>query len=236
VTDNLLEVSGLSAGYLGEDVIYDIDIVVSSGEAVTVIGSNGAGKTTLLRTICGLVPITGGKVRFNGNDITGIGAHRVARAGIGFVPAERHLFNTMSVEENLALGAYPHRPDPATLASVYELFPRLEERRGQHAGTMSGGEQQMLAVGRALMSRPRLLILDEPTTGLAPVLAVEAYNALGRLREEGLTVLVAEQHVPLALSLADRGYVLDHGRITISGSATELGDNAEVRRAYLGIT
>ncbi len=236
MTAPLLEVKGLSSGYLGEDVISGIELYVDTGEAVAVIGSNGAGKTTLLRTICGLIPTTGGEVSFDGEPITGLGAHRVARAGIAFVPAERHLFNTMSAEENLALGAYPHRPDPDTLHSVYELFPRLEERRTQHAGTMSGGEQQMLAVGRALMSRPRLLILDEPTTGLAPVLAAEAYAALGRLRREGLTVLVAEQHVPLALSLADRGYVLDHGRIGITGTSAALADNPEVRRAYLGVS
>ncbi len=232
----LLRVESLSSGYLGEDVVLDVSLTVAAGEAVAVIGSNGAGKTTLLKTICGLIPTTAGETRFGSRRLTGLGAHRVARLGVAFVPAERHLFNTMSVEENLALGAYPHRPDPETLDSVFELFPRLGERRGQHAGTMSGGEQQMLAVGRALMSRPRLLILDEPTTGLAPVLASEAYATLGRLRGEGLTVLVAEQHVPLALSLADRAYVLDHGRVDLEGSSAELADNPEVRRAYLGIS
>ena len=151
------------------------------------------------------------------------------------MPAERRLFPQMSVQENLFLGAYPHRPDAERLDMVYRTFPRLEERHGQPAGTLSGGEQQMLAVGRALMSSPDLLVLDEPTTGLSPLLAREAYSALAELRSGGLTILLAEQQVPLALELADRGYVLDHGRITLSGTADELADDPGVRQAYLGI-
>lgn len=231
----LLEVGSLTAGYLGEDVIHDIALSVGRGEAVAVIGSNGAGKTTMLRAVCGLLKPSGGSVRLDGREIAGVKAHMVVRAGLVYVPAERHLFPQMTVQENLFLGSYPHRPDSERLTMVYRTFPRLEERHRQPAGTLSGGEQQMLAVGRALMSEPDLLVLDEPTTGLAPLLAREAYSALAELRSEGLTVLVAEQQVPLALDLADRGYVLDHGRITLSGTARQLADDPGVRQAYLGV-
>jgi branched-chain amino acid transport system ATP-binding protein len=232
----MLEVSGLSAGYLGENVVEGVDMEVGVGQAVTIIGSNGAGKTTLFRALCGMLPVSAGRVRFDGENITGRPTHRVARAGLAYVPAERHLFPGMSVRENLLLGAYPGRPDTSALQLVFDLFPRLEERRRQPAGSLSGGEQQMLAVGRALMSRPRLLMLDEPTTGLAPKLAKSAYEALQVLKEKGVTLLVAEQQVPLALSLADRGYVLENGRIRLEGTSEDLARNPEVRRAYLGVT
>ena len=232
----MLEVSGLAAGYAGSDVVKDVDFHIDSGEAVMIIGSNGAGKTTLFRAVIGLLTPSAGEVRFEGEDIAGMPAQRVVRLGISFVPAERHLFPRMTVQENLSLGAYPGRPDPVTMKLVIELFPRLDERRRQRAGTMSGGEQQMLAVGRALMANPRLLVLDEPTTGLAPKLAAEAYEALGVLRERGLTVLVAEQQVPLAMAFTDRGYVLENGRITTEGTSAELAKDPEVRRAYLGVT
>lgn len=231
----VLEVRGFSAGYQGNDVVHDISFHVDEGEAVMIIGSNGAGKTTLFRAMCGLLPPSSGAVMFEGGDLVGLEAQQVVRLGLGFVPAERHLFPRMTVQENLSLGAYPKRPDPETLALVMDLFPRLAERRRQHAGTMSGGEQQMLAVGRALMSRPRLLVLDEPTTGLAPKLAHEAYEALAVLRREGLTLLVAEQQVPLAMEFSDRGYVLENGVIGLEGTSAELAENPEVRRAYLGI-
>jgi branched-chain amino acid transport system ATP-binding protein len=231
----MLEVSSLSAGYQGKNVVEDIHVEVGAGEAVAIIGSNGAGKTTLFRALCGMLPISAGRVRFDGADITGRPTHRVARAGLAYVPAERHLFPGMSVGENLVLGAYPGRPDPAAAELVFDLFPRLRERRRQPAGSLSGGEQQMLAVGRALMSRPRLLVLDEPTTGLAPKLATSAYQALRSLKEKGVTLLVAEQQVPLALSMADRGYVLENGRIRLGGASEELARNPEVRRAYLGV-
>jgi branched-chain amino acid transport system ATP-binding protein len=234
-TEPLLSVAGLSAGYLGEDVVHDINLTVDAGEVVMVIGSNGAGKSTMLRATCGLLPASGGTVRFDGADLAGSKGHQVMRSGLVYVPAERHLFPQMTVSENLALGAYPKRPDPDQLEMVFTTFPRLQERAKQHAGTLSGGEQQMLAVGRALMSKPSLLILDEPTTGLSPLLAQEAYSALSMLRGQGLTVLVAEQQVPLALNLADRGYVLDHGRITLTGTSDELAADPEVRRAYLGV-
>ncbi|GMQ85616.1 MAG: ABC transporter ATP-binding protein [Acidimicrobiia bacterium] len=231
----MLEVSGLSAGYEGNDVVKDIAFHIDPGEAVMIIGSNGAGKTTLFRSVIGLIAPSSGEVRFQGEDITGVPAQRVVRRGISFVPAERHLFPRMTVLENLSLGAYPKRPDLETMTLVMDLFPRLDERRKQTAGTMSGGEQQMLAVGRALMSNPSLIVLDEPTTGLAPKLAAEAYEALGVLRKRGLTVLVAEQQVPLAMAFTDRGYVLENGRIRTEGTSAKLAADPDVRRAYLGI-
>ncbi len=225
----------MTAGYQGGDVVRNVDFRVDAGEAVMIIGSNGAGKTTLFRAVLGLLPLSSGSVEFQGERITGLPTERVARLGISFVPAERHLFPRMTVEENLSLGAYPRRPDPETAQAVFDLFPRLAERRRQRAGTMSGGEQQMLAVGRALMSQPRLLILDEPTTGLAPKLAAEAYHALGILKDRGLTVLVAEQQVPLAMALSNRGYVLENGVIRKEGTSAELSNDPDVRQAYLGI-
>jgi branched-chain amino acid transport system ATP-binding protein len=232
----MLEVRGLAAGYQGADVIREVDFHVDSGEAVMIIGSNGAGKTTLFRSVLGLLAPSSGAVRFEGGDIVGMPAQRIARLGVSFVPAERHLFPRMTVQENLSLGAYPGRPDTETMNLVMDLFPRLAERRRQHAGTMSGGEQQMLAMGRALMAKPRLLVLDEPTTGLAPKLAAEAYQALGVLRGRGLTVLVAEQQVPLAMAFSDRGYVLENGMIELEGTSEALSMNPEVRRSYLGVT
>ena len=231
----MLVVEGLGVGYGRHEVVHGASLHVAEGEAVAIIGSNGAGKTTLLRAVAGLLPALRGAVRYDGRAILGQPAHRIARAGLAYVPAERRLFPRMSVTENLDLGAYPDRPDPRRRDVVFGLFPRLAARRSQMAGTMSGGEQQMLAVGRALMAKPRLLILDEPTTGLAPKLAEDAYAALGTLRGEGLTVIVAEQQVPLALELAERGYVLEDGRIELEGTADELRDNPDVRRAYLGI-
>ena len=232
----MLEVAGLSAGYQGNDVVHELSFHVDEGETVMIIGSNGAGKTTLFRAICGLLPSSSGQVTFMGTDISALAAQRIVRLGIGFVPAERHLFPRMTVGEHLALGAYPHRPDPETMRVVLDLFPRLEERRRQVAGTMSGGEQQMLAGGRALMANPRLLVLDEPTTGLAPKLASEAYRALDVLRGQGLTILVAEQQVPLALAISDRGYVLENGVIGLDGTSEELAADPRVRAAYLGVT
>ena len=231
----MLQVAELSAGYNGKDIVHAVSLVVSQGEAVAVIGSNGAGKTTLFRAVCGLLPASQGTVTLGGRRITGDRAHHTARRGLAYVPAGRHLFPEMTVNENLDLGAYPRRPLPERRALVRDLFPRLAERGRQRAGTLSGGEQQMLAVGRALMSNPRLLVLDEPTTGLSPKLAAEAYAALAALREHGLTILVAEQQVPLAFGLADRCYVLENGRIQLEGSAAELGQNPDVQRAYLGV-
>lgn len=231
----MLEITQLSAGYQGNNVVHDVNFHVDAGEVVMIIGSNGAGKTTLFRTICGLISASKGKVRFDGQEITDLPTEQIAQLGMSFVPARRHLFPRMTVRENLTLGAYPHKPDPETMTSVLDLFPRLAERMGQHAGTMSGGEQQMLAVGRALMAKPRMLVLDEPSTGLAPLLAQAAYEALGQLRARGLTVLVAEQQVPLAMSISDRGYVLGNGYIRLKGTTEELAANPGVRSAYLGV-
>lgn len=232
----MLEVQSLSAGYLGNDVVHNVAFHVNPGEAVMIIGSNGAGKTTLFQTLCGLLSASSGKVIFEGEDITGMPAERIARLGMRFVSAARHLFPRMTVEEHLLLGAYPNRPDPETMSLVLELFPRLAERRHQRAGTMSGGEQQMLAVGRALMSKPRLLVLDEPSTGLAPLLAKAVYESLALLRARGLTVLVTEQQVPLAMALSDRGYVLENGFIRLEGTTEQLAANPAIRSAYLGVT
>jgi branched-chain amino acid transport system ATP-binding protein len=231
----VLEVAELSAGYAGQDVVHDVSLAVAEREVVAVIGSNGAGKTTLFRAICGLLRASRGRVTLDGRSIGGRRAHEIARRGLAYVPADRHLFPHMTVRENLDLGAYPGRPLRDRRELVLELFPRLAERHRQAAGTLSGGEQQMLTVGRALMGDPRLLLLDEPTTGLAPKLAADAYAALAALREGGLTILVAEQQVPLALGLADRGYVLEDGRIRFVGTSAELERNPEVRRAYLGV-
>ncbi len=232
----MLEVHGLSAGYQGNNVVHDVTFHVDPAEAGMIIGSNGAGKTTLFKTLCGLLPPPSGKVIFEGGDITGLPAERIARLGMRFVSAARHLFPRMTIEEHLLLGAYPHKPDPGTMSIVLDLFPRLAERRQQRAGTMSGGEQQMLAVGRALMGKPRLLVLDEPSTGLAPLLARAAYEALGVLRERGLTVLVTEQQVPLAMAFCDRGYVLENGFMRLEGTTEQLSANPAVRSAYLGVT
>lgn len=232
----MLEVRELTAGYDGNDVVHDISFDVNEGEAVMIIGSNGAGKTTLFRAMCGLSRATSGVVLFDGEDVSEEPAQRLVRKGLGFVPAERHLFPRMTVLDNLSLGTYPKRPKQETLSVVFELFPRLAERRRQHAGTLSGGEQQMLAVGRALMAKPRLLVLDEPTTGLAPKLAHEAYEALAVLREQGLTLLVAEQQVPLAMAFSDRGYVLENGVISLEGTSAELAADPRIRSAYLGVT
>lgn len=233
----MLTVEGLRVAYGDIEVVHGLDLEVAAGEAVALIGSNGAGKTAALRAVAGLEPGCSGRVRLAGEEITGLPAHALARRGLVYVPAERRLFGAMTVRENLVLGAHPERPDRDRLARVVELFPRLAERRSQPTGTLSGGEQQMVAVGRALMRRPRLLLLDEPSTGLAPVLVEQVYAAFARLREaEALTVLVAEQQVPAALQLADRAYVLEDGRIQLTGTADELTDDPRVRRAYLGLT
>jgi branched-chain amino acid transport system ATP-binding protein len=231
----MLEVAGLCAGYLGKDVVRDADFRVDDGEAVAIIGSNGAGKTTLFRAVCGLVRPSSGTVRFDGRAITGQSTFRTARLGLSYVPAERHLFPQMTVTENLSLGAFGRRATAQRMTLVIDLFPRLGERAKQRAGTMSGGEQQMLAIGRALMSDPRLLMLDEPSSGLAPRLAAETYVALAALRDLGLTIVVAEQQVRLALDLAERGYVLENGRVGLEGPSADLATNPDVRRAYLGV-
>lgn len=232
----MLEVRGLSAAYGAVPAVHGVDLHLEDGEVVALIGANGAGKSTLLRVIAGLHRPEAGEVRFRGSDVTTTSASLRARQGLRLVPSDRRLFPDLSVRENLLLGAHPRRADPVDLRRVTALFPRLGERWGQRAGTLSGGEQQMVAVGRALLGRPHLLVLDEPTAGLAPQVVGELYTALTTLHEdEGLGLLVAEQQLPRVLALADRGVVLDHGRIVRSGGSRELREDPEIRRTYLGV-
>ena len=236
----LLSVERLHAGYGLTPVLRDISLDARAGEAVAVIGPNGAGKTTLLKSIVGMLRPTQGRVSFGNRHLGGLRAFEVARLGLAYVPAERELFPTMTVLENLELGAYAQKSrlngaaHPG-LETVFDLFPRLAERRTQLAGTMSGGEQQMLAIGRALMSGPKVLLLDEPSTGLAPKAVAELYRNLFRLKSAGLTIVVTEQQVALALALTDRAYVLEQGSIRLSGRSCELAGDASVRKAYFGV-
>jgi len=215
-----------------------VSLDVQPGEAVAVIGPNGAGKTTLMRVISGLIRPGGGTIRIDGTDLATIPAHRIVERGIAHVPENRRLFPKMSVEDNLRMGAYIPQARPKfreRLATVYELFPRLRERRGQFAGTLSGGEQQMCAIGRALMSEPRLLLLDEPSAGLAPVVVQQVFALVERIRASGLTVLIVEQNVRQVLRVVDRAYLLEAGRIKSSGNAAELLQSGIIQEAYLGI-
>ncbi len=236
----MLELAGVSAGYGRLVAIRDVSLEVPAGKVATVIGANGAGKTTLLRVISGLIPPRSGRLRLNGQDITGWPPERVVAAGVAHVPERRQLFGSMRVEDNLLLGAYlrlrreRRRAVEEDLERVYELFPRLRERRRQVAATLSGGEQQMLAIGRALMARPQVLLLDEPSLGLAPLLVRELFRVIRRLREEGYTVLLVEQNAHQALRVADVAYVMETGTITLRGSGPELLAKPEVQAAYLG--
>ena len=233
----LLSLSGVSASYRGLAALTGVDLEVRRGEVVAVVGANGAGKSTLLRAIAGLVA-TQGEIRFDGVPLTRMAPHLITRAGVGLVPEGRRLFPRLSVEDNLRLGAYARRGDPKRfepLELVFSLFPRLRERMPQRAETLSGGEQQMLAIGRALMTQPRLLMLDEPSQGIAPKLVDDILAAVGRIRDLGTTVLLVEQRLAEALELADRAYVLQTGRVVMSGPAADIASNADVRRAYLGM-
>jgi branched-chain amino acid transport system ATP-binding protein len=233
---SLLSLQGLSGGYGPVQVLHDLDLEVDEGQVVVVLGANGAGKTTTLRAISGMVHARG-RIDFAGQSLVGRRTQSIARRGIAHVPQGRGTFTDMTVEENLRLGAVNRRDNDVErdLAHWYEVFPRLAERRNQEAGSMSGGEQQMLALGRAMMSRPRLLLLDEPSLGLAPLVTREFFAQLRTLnREEGLTILVVEQNANLALDIGHHGYVLETGRIALQGSAAVLKDDDAVRRAYLG--
>ena len=234
-----LRVSGLVAGYGRIEALHGVDLTVGAGEAVTLIGANGAGKTTLLRTLAGLMPAWRGRIEFDGLDITRWPAERRARAGLALVPEGRRVFAGLTVEENLRLGGYPRArgvraATAAGLAAAYELFPRLAVRRGQAAGTLSGGEQQMLAIGRGLMSRPKLLLLDEPSLGLAPLAVREVTNALTEL-VGGTTLVLVEQNAAVAFRVARRGHLMHRGSFAAAGSVTELRANPAVREAYLGV-
>ncbi|MER2603336.1 MAG: ABC transporter ATP-binding protein [Candidatus Competibacter phosphatis] len=233
----LLEVTGLSSDYGPVHAIHQADLHVHTGELAAIVGGNGAGKTTLLHTLSGLHPSSGGRIRFAGLDITRWPTHRIVAAGICQVPEGRQVFAPLSVEDNLRLGAYRIRDHgwvQRELEHVYTLFPILAERRRQLAGTLSGGQQQMLAIGRALLGRPRLLLLDEPSMGLAPLLVEEIFRVIVELNSQGVTILLVEQNARAALAIANRGYILETGRIVKTAPAAELLADDAVRRAYLG--
>jgi branched-chain amino acid transport system ATP-binding protein len=234
----LLEVDAVDTYYGRVQALRGVSLSVDEGEVVTLIGSNGAGKTTTLRTISGLVRPAKGQVRLRGTNIAGLPPDRVVRQGIGHAPEGRRVFARMSVRDNLFLGAYI-RKDPTSVRrdeeAVFRLFPRLQERRNQIAGTLSGGEQQMLAIGRAMMSRPKLLLLDEPSLGLAPILVDTIFQVIREINQQGTTILLIEQNAAKALHVANRGYVLETGKIVKEGTAKALLDSPDVQRAYLGI-
>ncbi|MDP4027045.1 ABC transporter ATP-binding protein [Methylobacterium sp. NEAU 140] len=237
----MLEVQDLHAGYGQVEVLHGLSFSVPKGQVVTLIGSNGAGKTTTMRALSGMIRPRGGTIRLNGRDIAGLDSHAVAREGLAHSPEGRRVFPTLSVEDNLTLGAFPRltgaRPKGDVAADrerAFTLFPRLRERRNQLAGTLSGGEQQMLAMGRALMLRPDILLLDEPSMGLAPKLVEEVFRIIRQLKEERVTMLLVEQFAMAALGVADHAYVLENGRIRFQGPAAQLKSDPAVRAAYLG--
>jgi len=234
----MLEVKNIEVAYSGLPVLQGVSLVVEEGQTVSVVGSNGAGKSTLLKAVMGSVRVRAGSVHFQGRDITNLATEQIVRLGLIYVPEDRKLFKPLSVEENLLLGAYivdDEAVQRRNLEHVYELFPRLAERRSQAAGSLSGGEQQMLAIGRGLMSDPKLLMLDEPSLGLAPIMVSEVFQTVRRLQEEGRTVLLVEQNVREALELSQRGYILQTGRIRQEGTSQELLGSDLVRQAFLGM-
>ncbi len=232
----LLEVEDIRTHYGSIEALKGVSLTVDEGEVVTLIGSNGAGKSTTLRSISGLTPASSGKITFDGEDITRVPAHEVVPRGVALSPEGRHVFHRMTVRENLVLGAHHRRgTDTAEdLDRVYDLFPRLKERERQKAGTMSGGEQQMLAIGRALMARPKLLMLDEPSMGIAPILVQRIYETISEINRTGMAILLVEQNANYALDISSRGYVLETGRVAIANDSAHLRDDPEVQRAYLG--
>ncbi|MFZ0091152.1 MAG: ABC transporter ATP-binding protein [Solirubrobacteraceae bacterium] len=232
----MLEVDDIHAHYGAIEALRGVSLTVQDGEVVTLIGSNGAGKSTTLRSISGLTPASAGRISFAGTDITRVPAHEIVTYGIALAPEGRHCFPRMTVRENLDLGAH-YRKGPeiaADLERVFDLFPRLSERAKQKAGTMSGGEQQMLAIGRALMARPRLLMLDEPSMGIAPILVQRIYETIGEINRSGVAILLVEQNANYALDAARRGYVMETGRVVLANASAQLRDDPEVQRAYLG--
>ena len=234
----MLKLESVSISYGAIQAVRDVSIDVPRGEVVTIIGANGAGKSTLLKSIVGLEPVAGGRISFDGQDITKTPAHRRTGMGVALSPEGRGVFSDQSVRDNLLLGAYSKKSDSARteqkIEQFFTMFPRLEERQEQLAGTLSGGEQQMLAIARALMSEPKLLLLDEPSLGLAPLIIRDIFNTIRALRETGLTILLVEQMANQALGVADRAYVLETGRITLQGKGSDLLNDPKVRAAYLG--
>ncbi len=232
----MLRLDGVSAGYRRLQILHEIDLEVRSGEIVALIGANGAGKTTTLRAVSGMLPVTGGRIVFDGERIDGVRPDRIVRRGLVHVPQERALFGPLTVMQNLQMGAYTRGRDEigTALDEVMRLFPILDERRDQRADTLSGGQQQMLAIGRAMMARPRLLTLDEPSIGLAPNLVTSVLEAVTRIRDAGVTVLIVEQNAAHTLKISDRAYVLESGTIAMTGEGPALIEDPRVRSAYLG--
>ncbi len=233
----LLELTQLQVAYGGIKAVKGIDLTVNAGELVALIGANGAGKTTTLKAICGVVAASSGKIRYQGEDIGAKRSFEIVRRGLAMVPEGRGVFGQLTVEENLRMGAYIRNDAPAVkhdIERVYALFPRLQERQAQTAGTLSGGEQQMLAIGRAIMGRPKLLLLDEPSMGLAPIMVQKIFETVRQIASQGVTLLLVEQNAKLALEVSSRGYVMDSGQITLHDSAAALLANPKVREAYLG--
>jgi branched-chain amino acid transport system ATP-binding protein len=234
----MLEIRDVTSGYGEVQILWGADLSLESGQLTSLVGANGAGKTTLLRTIMGQLKPWAGTVTFDGQDVSRLPAYAKAELGLIMVPEGRQLFTDMSVEENLEMGATPKRARGlmnSNLEFVYEMFPRLKERRAQEAGTLSGGEQQMLAVARGIMSDPKILLIDELSLGLAPVLVLDLFQSLKRLKSAGLTILLVEQNVQMALAVSDYGFVLSHGKVELKGPSRELMDNEHVRSAYLGL-
>ena len=234
---NVLEISGLHVSYGGIRAVKGIDLTVSEGELVCLIGANGAGKSTTLKAVCGLMPAAAGTVRYQGTDIAGVAHFELPRRGLVLVPEGRGIFPQLTVAENLSMGAYSRKDTDGIRRDMergYSLFPRLAERRQQSAGTLSGGEQQMLAIARALMAQPKLLLLDEPSMGLAPIVVQKVFEVIATIRKEGVTILLVEQNARLALELADRAYVMETGLITLTGEARTLLADERVKKAYLG--
>jgi branched-chain amino acid transport system ATP-binding protein len=234
----MLELKSVSAGYGSFQALFDVSLEVEAGEAVAVIGPNGAGKTTLLRVISKLMEVTAGEISMEGVSLNAVPAHQVIELGIAHVPENRRLFPRLTVEENLRIGAYPQAARARfaeRLKFVYSLFPRMQERRGQLAGTLSGGEQQMCAIGRGLMSGPKLLLLDEPSAGLAPVIVQQVFGLVQKIRAEGYTVLIVEQNIKQVLKVVERAYLLEVGRIKASGKSADLLASDDIRRAYIGL-
>ncbi len=235
--ERVLEVAGLKAGYGGVEVLRGIDLAVGTGEIVAVLGSNGVGKTTLNKVLSGVLPARAGQITFEGRRLDGVDAAAIVEAGLIQVPEGRKIFPNLDIQENLELGSYrrARKNRARNLERVYETFPRLRERRTQAAGTLSGGEQQMLAIGRGMMAEPRLLILDEPSLGLSPLLVEEMFTLIRRLNADGMPIMLVEQNVVQSLEIASRAYIVENGLVTMSGNAAEIAADPELRRAYLGL-